>query len=248
MHADDRILEGNEDAYGHEVWDFFNGLKSFEIVEREDGFFDLSGGPAPYFAEYENWPGIDQEAINLAKGKVLDIGAGAGRVPLYLQKKGLKCVAIDNSKLAIETARKRGIKQAIPMTFGEVGGIGQLFDTIVMFGNNFGLFHDRQNVIRMLGVLYDVTSSDAIILASSLNPYKGDIAEHKQYQEYNLTRGRMAGQIRIRVRYHKYSTPYFDYLFVSPEEMAEILDHTNWRISRLFIDEKPSFIAVLEKK
>jgi len=63
--------------------------ESYEIIERDDGFIISSGGASTYFAEFKDWPKIQKQAIKLAKGKILDIGAGAGRVSLYLQKKVL---------------------------------------------------------------------------------------------------------------------------------------------------------------
>ena len=49
------------------------------VVEREDGFVGLSGGAPIYFSEFKDWPAIQKKAVTLAKGRVLDIGAGAGR-------------------------------------------------------------------------------------------------------------------------------------------------------------------------
>jgi hypothetical protein len=45
-----RVLNPMEDAYGQELWAYFNGKASFEIVERDDGFFDVSLGPELYFS------------------------------------------------------------------------------------------------------------------------------------------------------------------------------------------------------
>ena len=71
-----------------------------------DSLIDLTEGPAAYFAEFKDWPKIQKQAIKFAKGKVLDIGAGAGRVSLYLQKQGFDVTAIDNSPLAIKVCKK----------------------------------------------------------------------------------------------------------------------------------------------
>lgn len=98
-------MKSSKDAYGQEVWAFFQGKPSFELVERDDGFVNVSGGATAYFAEFKDWPKIQKQAIKFAKGKVMDVGAGAGRVSLYLQKKGLDVVAIDNSPLAIKVCK-----------------------------------------------------------------------------------------------------------------------------------------------
>ena len=90
----------SDDAYGQQVLTYFNGEKSFDIVERDDGRMDCAPSDS-YFQEYRDWPKHQKRAIRFAKGRVLDIGAGAGRVSLYLQKRGFKATAIDSSPLAI---------------------------------------------------------------------------------------------------------------------------------------------------
>jgi len=58
----------------------------------------------------------------------------------------------------------------------------------------------------------------------------------------------MPGQLRIRIRYRSYATPWFDYLLVSKLEMKEILQGTGWKVGR-FIESKksPAYIAILKK-
>ena len=90
------MLEDWQDAFGHEIHDHFKGKGGYEIIERDDGFFSTSTGPRLYFLEYEEWPASEQEAMKYVRGKVLDVGCGAGRHSLYLQGQGFDVVGIDN--------------------------------------------------------------------------------------------------------------------------------------------------------
>jgi hypothetical protein len=56
----------------------------------------------------------------------------------------------------------------------------------------------------------------------------------------------MSGQLRVRIRYRTLASLWFDYLIVSPDEMAEIVDGTGWQIRRLVQDEGSSYVAVLD--
>ena len=75
-----------------------SGGEMLEIVERDDGLIMASRfGLGYYFAPYGKWPLRQRRALRLARGRVLDVGAGAGRVALHLQQKGHEVVAIDSS-------------------------------------------------------------------------------------------------------------------------------------------------------
>ena len=68
------------DAYGHALRDYLDGKgRGYEIIERDDGYADVSGGRAMSLAHYPNWPSRHRQAVRYAKGRVLDIGCGAGR-------------------------------------------------------------------------------------------------------------------------------------------------------------------------
>ena len=85
------------------------------------------------------------------------------------------------------------------------------------------------------------------IVAGSNDPYATEDPARLAYQERNRKRGRMPGQLRLRVRYRGLIGPWFDYLIVSPDEMATILEGTQWRIRRV-LQERGSgyYVAVLE--
>ncbi|MFL5940253.1 MAG: class I SAM-dependent methyltransferase, partial [Gaiellaceae bacterium] len=104
------------------------------------------------------WPSHHRRAIRYAKGRVLDAGAGAGRVSLHLQERGHDVVAIDNSPGAIDVCRRRGVRDARVLAFDAVDESLGTFDTIVLFGNNFGLFGSPTKAKRLLRRLHRMTS------------------------------------------------------------------------------------------
>ncbi|MBU7015693.1 MAG: class I SAM-dependent methyltransferase, partial [Theionarchaea archaeon] len=229
------------------MFDHFNGQGGYEITERDDGYFDVSSGPDLYFSEYKNWSDREKKVITHAEGRVLDIGCGAGRHSLYLQEHGHDVVAIDISPLAIRTCKLRGLKEAEVRSIAEIGPELGVFNTIIMFGNNFGLLQGYEQAKAYLRKFSTMTSDTARILAESRDPYQTDVPEHLEYHEFNRKRGRMAGQMRLRVHYKKYVTPWFDYLIVSKDEMQDIVSGTGWAINR-FIDAKQGIYCVVIEK
>ena len=103
-------LSSEEDAFGQKLWAAYNREEVFEIVERDDGYIDAMKIKG-YFADYEDWSQIEQEAMKFVKGRTLDIGCGAGRHSLYLQRKGCDVLGVDISPLAIEVCKLRGLKK-----------------------------------------------------------------------------------------------------------------------------------------
>ena len=246
------VLKEHQDAYGREVYEYLMKIPGSrdvaEIVERDDGYFDTSGGPKAYFSEYRHWLPFERKAMRFARGRVLDVGSGAGRHALYLQNKGLEVTAIDNSPLAIEVCRQRGIKQTNVTPVSQISQKLGIFDTVIMMGNNFGLLGNYNSAKKILKKVYAMTSARGRIIATSGDVYRTAIPEHLQYQESNRRRGRMSGQLRIRIRYKKYVTPWFDYLMVSKSELEDILDNTGWQVSKYLDSETAMYIAIIEKE
>ena len=120
-----------QDAIGHLIADHLNGEAAEKIVERDDGYIGKSGGPAAYSADFEDWPIIDQRSMYYVKGRVLDIGCGAGRHALYLQGKGLDVLGIDVSPLAIHACKKRGVTDARVMSITKVSARLGEFDSVL---------------------------------------------------------------------------------------------------------------------
>jgi SAM-dependent methyltransferase len=232
------------------MWTFLSGGGTpAEIVERDDGFVSIAGSNASYFAEVRQWPATEQAGIRFARGRrALDVGCGAGRVALHLQKKGFDVTAIDNSPLVVETAKARGVKDARVLAFEQIARFkADTFDTVAMFGNNFGLFGSRARAKRLLKQLHRITREGAVLLAQSLDPHPTREPAHLAYQRRNRRRGRLAGQIRIRIRFNQFVGPWFDYLLVSPSEMSSIVDGTGWEVDRFLTEDGPRYVGVIRR-
>lgn len=241
-------LTDEQDAYGRLLLDAFEGRPAVEVVERDDGFLMAStaGAPANYFTPFRRWPAHQRKAMRLVRGRVLDIGCGAGRVALHLQRRGQEVVAIDLSPLAVEVSRRRGVRDARVLSITEVDQrVGEV-DTVVMMGNNFGLFGSAPRAKRLLGRFASLGSGRRRIVAEVLDPYQTDDLDHIAYHARNRERGRLPGQIRIRIRHRHYRTPWFDYLFVSPTELETLIEDTGWSLTRKIPSSGGLYVAVLE--
>jgi hypothetical protein len=143
-------------------------------------------------------------------------------------------------------ALERGAADARVGTAATAFEEGDLFDTILLLGNNLGLLGGESQGRRLLRRLSRLATDEGRILAGSYDPYDGASELARQYQARNRERGKMGGVERIRVRYGRYATPWYDVLFASRDELTRLAAETSWRVAR-FIDDGPGYVAVLER-
>lgn len=239
-------MDAEEDAFGQMLMACYNGSDVSETVERDDGSTNTIFAQA-YFSDYTNWHPIEQKAMDFVNGRVLDVGCGAGRHSLYLQKKGFDVLGIDVSPIAIEVCKLRGLAKAKALSLDDIDFKPNSFDTIIMMGNNFGLFGSFSKARKLLKIFYKMTSEGALIIADTRDPYKTDNPKHLAYHSLNKKKGRMAGQVRIRTRFQTYVSDWFDYLMVSKKELTAILEGTGWTIKEFIDSDAPKYVAVIEK-
>ena len=243
-------MNDNLDAFGNALYDYVQSAGKdvwAVVIERDDGLVDVDDAQN-YLAEYADWPAHQQQAMAFVQGRVLDIGCGAGRHSLYLQSQDYDVLGVDQSPLAIETCKLRGLRCTQVMSITQLSSRLGTFDTIVMLGNNLGLLANPVRGRWLLRRFAAMTSPGARIVAETLDPYQTANLLHLEYHERNRARGRWPGQVNMRVRYRKYATPWFDYLFVSRDELHKLLERTGWAVDRLVDSQDARYIAVLGKE
>lgn len=119
------------------------------------------------FRGFSDMPLLEQKALQLAKGKILDVGCGAGSHALYLQNdKSLEVTAIDISKNAIEACKLRGVKNAIVANVLDLD-VNEKFDTILLLMNGTGIFGTLKNTPQFLQKLKSLLTENGQILIDS---------------------------------------------------------------------------------
>ena len=153
-----------KDIFGQALLDYQNGNYS-EDLTTSTNISDEDDLPLPYlFRNYAEMPKLEQKALKLSEGKILDVGCGSGSHSLWLQDKGLQVKAIDNSKGAIEVATKRGVVNAKLIPLLEET---ETFDTILLLMNGTGIFQELSAVSTYLNHLKSLLNPDGQILIDS---------------------------------------------------------------------------------
>ncbi len=216
-----------------------------EIIERDDGL--INGAPADhYLGDPHEWQPHDHRALRLCRGHVLDVGCGAGRAALELQRRGIAVTGLDTSPGAIEVARRRGLRDTVLATVDAYAAAAVRYDTFLMLGNNVGLLENAGRAPVFLAALAALANPGARIVAHGTDPYGTTDPVHVAYHRRNRERGRLGGQLRLRLRYRLLATDWFDYLVCSADELESLLDGTPWRMKSIDAADRPYYLAVME--
>lgn len=126
-----------KDLFGQAILDYQQGQYT-EDLKTETSISEEDVLPLPYlFRDYAQMPLLEQQALQMARGRVLDVGCGAGSHALYLQnERGLEVTAIDLSAKAIEVCQLRGIRSA---RVQNVLDTSEKYDTLLLLMNGAGM-------------------------------------------------------------------------------------------------------------
>jgi SAM-dependent methyltransferase len=155
-----------KDLFGKAIFDFYTKNSPEDIITETSISEEDEMSVEYLFRSYNEMPKIEQKALQLAKGRILDVGCGAGSHALSLQnERNLDVTAIDISEKAIETCRLRGIKNAKVENILDFDG--EKFDTILLLMNGTGIFGQLKNCNSYLTKLKSLLNPGGQILIDS---------------------------------------------------------------------------------
>ncbi len=155
-----------KDLFGKAMYDFQTNNSPEDII-TETSISEEDEMSVDYlFRSYNEMPKLEQKALQLATGKTLDVGCGAGSHSLSLQNdRNLEVTSIDISEKAIATCELRGVKNAKVQNILDFEG--EKFDTIILLMNGVGIFGKLDNCNKYLSKLKSLLNPDGQILLDS---------------------------------------------------------------------------------
>jgi SAM-dependent methyltransferase len=232
------------DALGRAFLDAVAGRPRPILVERDDGFISIDS--IGYLGGLD---ARDEWALARLAGRVVDVGAGAGRAALELQRRGQQVTALDTSPGAIEACRKRGVRGVYLGDPGRAAkdGLAGSFDSALLLGNNIGLLGSPVAAGPFLRDVGALLGPGGVIVGTSSDPYQTDERLHLDYHDLNRQRGRLPGHLTLRVRYERLASDWFDWLIPSPGELEDLARPVGWQISDLRRGPGAHYAVVLER-
>ncbi|TBW28348.1 bifunctional 2-polyprenyl-6-hydroxyphenol methylase/3-demethylubiquinol 3-O-methyltransferase UbiG [Gramella sp. KN1008] len=228
----------NKDIFGKAIKAFYEDNDRTDINVHSPDFED-DIIPIDYlFRNFEEMPPLEKKALELCKGKVLDVGCGAGSHSLYLENnRNLDCMAIDTSAGAIEIARKRGLKNAVCQDFFKLKH--EKFDTILMLMNGSGIIGKLQNLKDFFEHSRTLLKAEGQILLDSsdlIYLYDDEIPEQEQYY----------GELQFQLSYKDYQSDFFDWLYIDPNLLRKKAEENNFSCKIADKGSHFDYLAVLK--
>jgi SAM-dependent methyltransferase len=199
------------DLFGKALFDYQTNNSPEDII-TETNISEADEMDIAYlFRTYNEMPKIEKKALQLSKGKVLDVGCGAGSHSLYLQNdKNLEVISIDISENAIQTCLLRGLRNAKVQNVLDLEN--ETFDTILLLMNGTGIFGTLSETPKYLQKLKSLLNPNGQILIDSSDIiYMFDENEDGSYQ---VPADNYYGELTFTISYKNQTEEPFPWLYL----------------------------------
>lgn len=209
-------MRSDQDPMGQAIADYHATGKASRLRVFSPMFDEDEIPVATLFRTRDEMPAIEQEALKVASGHILDVGAGAGCHTLALQAMEKRVTAIDISPLAVETMRQRGVKDVHEQDFFSLDG---QFDTILMLMNGIGIVGSISRLPAFFMQVDHLLAPGGQLLCDSsdlcyLYEDEDGIIDLTGVEGYY-------GELTYRMQYKAVKGEPFPWLFIDPETLRE---------------------------
>lgn len=209
------------DPMGRAIVDYFeHGVERFPLIVRSTLFDDDVMPVSNLFRTEAQMPEIEQRALALSRGSVLDVGAGAGCHTLALQQRGLFVTAIDISRLSVETMRRRGVVDARCADFF-TDDLGQCYETILLLMNGLGIAGDLAHLSQLLLRAKSLLAPGGAILADS-SDLRYVFEDEDGTFDYNPQTDSYYGEVDFSMHYDGTDGSSFNWLYVDFDTLNRV--------------------------
>ena len=237
------LLTPNKDPMGYAIADYFSKGKAGRLRVFSSQFEEDEIPVAQLFRTYDEMPDLEQKALQLAQGKILDCGAGSGCHALALQDMGKEVEAIDISPRSVEVMQKRGIQHAYCVNLFDDNFLHR-YDTILMLMNGSGIigklenmgdfFSKMKQLLNPGGCIYMDSSDLRYLFEDEDGSFLVDLA------------GGYYGEIDFQMQYKQVKGEPFDWLYVDFQTLSYYAQENGFKAELVQEGEHYDYLACLK--
>lgn len=239
------VLDSTSDPMGTALQEYIRKGKASKLRVLSSLFDEDELPVSLLFRKEKDMSDIERAALDLARGHVLDVGAGAGCHTLALQNKGLEVTAIDISPLSVQVQRERGVRDArlvnlFDPTFAEQ------YDTILFLMNGSGIigklenmpaFFDKMKLLLAKGGRIYMDSSDLRYIFENEDGSM-DIDLNAAYY----------GEVDYQMKYRNIAGPKFDWLYIDLETLSYYASEYGFTVTKILEGSHYDYLACIERQ
>lgn len=236
-------MKKEQDAMGKAIADFYKGRRDGKLIVLSPMFDEDEIPVATLFRSFRDMPKMEQKALKMAKGKILDVGAGSGCHSLWLRDKGLDVTAIDISPYSIETMKERGLVNVREQDFFT---LEEKYDTILMLMNGIGIVGTLDKLPDFFKHIDKILEQDGQLLCDSsdlcyLYDDKDGIAELLDSDKYY-------GELEYTMCYDEVKGDSFPWLYIDANTLRNYAEANGFDMEIVRRGEHYDYLARITRK
>jgi SAM-dependent methyltransferase len=228
-----------KDPMGRAISDYFHTGKAGKLRVLSSMFYEDEIPVPTLFRTYDEMPVQEQKALELCRGRILDVGAGSGCHSKVLIERGLEVVAIDISELSIEVMKERGIDARNINFFDET--FCEKFDTILLAMNGIGIVGKVENLGNFFRSAKRLLAPGGQLLLDS-SDIKYIFMDDDGSMDIDLAAG-YYGEIDYKMRYKNITGEPFDWLYIDFDTLSMYAEEHGFNCEKCIDGEHYDYLA-----
>ncbi len=233
-----------KDPMGHAIADYHRTGKAGKLRVLSSMFYEDEIPVPTLFRTFAQMPPQEQAAIELCRGSVLDVGAGAGCHSIELQKRGYQVLGIDISELSVQVMKERGLDARLVNFFDET--FTDKFDTILLAMNGIGIVGKVENLPGFFRSAKRLLAPGGQILLDS-SDIRYVFMNEDGSMDINLAAG-YYGEVDYKMRYRDITGEPFDWLYIDFDTLSMYANESGFNCEKCIDGEHYDYLAKLTIK
>lgn len=211
------LLPADKDPMGAAIADYYEHRRAGRLRVFSSQFDEDEIPVRELFRGEKQMPLLERTALQLATGKILDVGAGSGCHSLALQEPGKEVHAIDISPLSVEVMKQRGVRNVTQTNLFDER-FCESYDTILMLMNGSGIIGKLENLPAFFRKMKQLLCPGGCILMDS-SDLRYLFEEEDGSYVIDLA-GDYYGEVDFRMQYKDIQGDSFDWLYIDFQTLS----------------------------